>query len=537
MKNRKFNILLIIAGVLLGLSSCNDFLTEEPKSNLTPEQVFTDLKVLEPTVDGLYSSYRGAKAGRGGWALFLTGLDEAKQGIIQMGDQNLQSALDNYDGTLSGETSQIAEMWGKRWPIINSAARCIRGLELMIETETDEGALAHLTLLKANACFVRALCMFEMAMLWGEVPVIDIQDLNNAEVDMSKQSLPVVWQQIFDDFTFAAQNLDKGKQTGSRATQGAAIAMLGKLYLYAPEESTFRDYTKAIGYFEQIINNYSLTPSYATIFDELTPPEFNLPESIFEIDFRCNDSGRSGWQWDMGSRTMASLSFGEGCYLGGYDVVLPTEYAYKMRSEGGVWEEGDLRRTVNVRYEYTYQRVTYTEVSWGADELDPHIKKWEDRRVDGFTPADLAAEAINGRSFYRSGKNYLMLRYADIMLCYAECLNEVGRTSEAINLVNKVRERAWGGTLPADKAWNGVSQAQFRIDILDERMRELCFEGWRRMDLIRTQQFKKLISERNPWAKEKGTIQDYHMRYPIPNVEIRNNVYMTNEDQNPGYVQ
>lgn len=113
-----------------------------------------------------------------------------------------------------------------------------------------------------------------------------------------------------------------------------------------------------------------------------------------------------------------------------------------------------------------------------------------------------------------------MLRYADVLLCYAECLNELGETGQANTIVNQVRARAWGGTLPNEMAWN-YGQDEFRTQIMNERIRELCFEGWRRMDLIRTGKFVELIKERNSWAKKSGTIKDFHMRYPIPDTEIK----------------
>lgn len=83
-------------------------------------------------------------------------------------------------------------------------------------------------------------------------------------------------------------------------------------------------------------------------------------------------------------------------------------------------------------------------------------------------------------------------------------------------------------------AWN-YGQDEFRTQIMNERIRELCFEGWRRMDLIRTGKFVELIKERNSWAKKSGTIKDFHMRYPIPDTEIKNNDDISEEDQNPGY--
>jgi hypothetical protein len=508
--------------------SCSDFLDQMPKTSLTETQVYTDLKIAEPAIDGLYTLFSNAKAGRAGLTFQLLGLDESKQGIVQMMDAS-QSGLDYYDGNLNPTSSQIDEMWTRRYKIVPNAAKAIAGLDaIAAKTEADDTeTLELIKLLKGHASFVRALTMFEVAMYWGEVPVIEITDLNETRLELSRKPLDVVWKQIFDDFTYASQALPDVKQTGPRATKGAAIAMLGKLFMYAPVESGYRDFEKAKGYFEQIIPKYSLESNYATLFEEYGRCEFNSNESIFEIDYKCNSQGPNYWQWDMGSRTLAAL--GESCYIAGYDVALPTEYAYKSTEEGGVWETGDKRKAVSIRTDWEYQHVTYTVPSWGADELDPHIKKWEDRRLDKQTSNTLAAEATSGRSMYWSGKNYLLLRYADVLLCYAECLNELGQTASAITEANKVRTRA-GVT-----AWSGLSQEQFRVNILDERMRELCFEGWRRMDLIRTGKFVELIKARNPWAKEKGTIQEFHKRYPIPNNVILNNQDISREDQNPGY--
>ncbi len=531
---KKINIVLLAVASLFGSYSCSDFLDERPQGALTPDQVYKDLGILERTVDGLYKSFRDSKVQRQGFTFYLIGTDEAQQGIKEVLTYASQPGLDYYNGQLNSESDRISNMWQSKWPIINTASLSVCGLSVLEQSETDEAKLKRIKILKANASFMRAMSMFELAMYWGEVPVIEITDLNQTEIDRSRRPLTEVWKQIFEDFKYASENLDEGKQTGDRATRGAAVAMLGKVCMYAPQESGYRDFQEAIGYFEQINDGrYSLEPSYATLFDEWGTLEFNSAESIFEINYEPNDNGRSGWQWDFGSKTLGQAGYSEECYLGGWDVIMPTVYAYSMKDDGGVWEDGDLRKNVNLRYEWIYDGKTYTVPTDAADELDPHVKKWEDRRIDKFAPA---YPNVSNRSYYRVGKNYPMIRFADVLLCYAECLNETGKTADAINVVNnQVRKRAWGGTLPADKEWKGLSQEQFKEEMMNERMRELCFEGWRRMDLIRTGSFVKLIKERNRWAKESNTIQEYHMRYPIPNTEINNSTDITEEDQNPGY--
>lgn len=516
-KIHKLAIACLLTGTM-GMTSCSDFLDQEPKSAITKEEALT-LENIGPTVDGLYSAFRDSKSGREGLTFSLLGLDESKQGIVQMDDAG-QAGLDLYNGQLNPMSTQVDKMWSKRRPMVIAAATAIDALDALDKKAENDDAKARIQQLRAESCFIRALVMMELTMYWGEIPVIDIAKM----IDSARHPLNEVWGQIIDDFTFAAKTLknEYGTTGQMRATSGAAWAMLGKAYMSAPVESGYRDFDLARKSFEEMMDRYSLEPDFAKLFDENL--EFNTPESIFELDYN-NLVNMNHWQFDMGSRTV-DANFGNGCYFTGYDVALPTAYAYKTKAEGGIWEDGDLRKDESIRYDFTYLGVTLTEVSWGADELDPHIKKYEDERTDQFN-GSLA-------NMWYSGKNFIFLRYADVLLCYAECLNELGETGQANTIVNQVRTRAWGGTLPNQYAWN-YSQEEFRVQILDERIRELCFEGWRRMDLIRTGKFVELIKERNPWAKQSGTIKDFHMRFPIPDTEIKNNSDIPEEDQNPGY--
>ncbi|MDR1682648.1 MAG: RagB/SusD family nutrient uptake outer membrane protein, partial [Candidatus Symbiothrix sp.] len=152
----------------------------------------------------------------------------------------------------------------------------------------------------------------------------------------------------------------------------------------------------------------------------------------------------------------------------------------------------------------------------------PHIKKFEDKRTS---------------DFYNTGKDFFLLRYADILLLYAECLNEEGATAAAVKIVNeKVRTRAYGGSLPDEYKWDeAMSQTDFREKIMDERMRELCFENWRRMDLLRTGKFVEYINARNRWAKASGGPKAYQQLFPVPLVEIEQNENISREDQNPEF--
>ena len=102
--------------------------------------------------------------------------------------------------------------------------------------------------------------------------------------------------------------------------------------------------------------------------------------------------------------------------------------------------------------------------------------------------------------------------------------------------MNKVRERAFGFHLPADKAWSeSMSQSQFRTDIMTERVRELFGERWRRFDLVRTGKLIEAALAHNKWTKRSGTAQAYNAVWPIPQTEINQNEDISQEDQNEGY--
>ncbi|MDR1225351.1 MAG: RagB/SusD family nutrient uptake outer membrane protein [Prevotellaceae bacterium] len=527
MKNikSKVRILTSIAAVamVVNATSCSDFLDQESQIALKEEDVFNDIENIAPLVDGLYTTYRNLRAGREGLMINL-GTDESQQGNFQLISEMEQSGMDKYNGLLSPTSPQVAAIWSKRWPVVSTAAKAIDVLGLL--KQTDE-----VKVLTSEAHFFRALAMFELSMFFGEIPIVDIARVTDAK----RRPLSEVWTYIIEDFKLAANNLPATHINKKRATSGAAWAMLGKAYMSAPEASGLRDYAKAKGAFEQMMERYSLVPSYAILFaNDRTPDVFqsNTSESIFELQFNNIWPDVNYWEFDCGSRAVDAY-FGQGCYFSGYDLLLPTPFAYKPLADGGIWEDGDQRKEVNLRYDFTYNGVTpdLSKTSWTetTDELEPHIRKFEDIRTD----KDHGSIA----NMWNSGKNHPLIRLADIYLLYAECLYRTGATGaegDHFAYVQKVRNRAFGGIAPAMPQTSG----DFIKDLMDERVRELCFEGWRRLDLLRTDLFVELVSKRNKWTNQEhggANIPDFYMRWPIPDDEIKTNDDMGAGDQNPGY--
>lgn len=536
-KGLKYTALCTVAWAFaMNISSCSDFLKVEPTGSVTEEEAYKHVNVVEKLVLGLYKDYRGCKVGRNGLMTNL-GNDETQQGNYQLISSGDQAGMDKYNGQLNPTSQQVASIWNNRWPAIVTAAKVVFAAN---KTTEDPKKAAQLL---GEASFIRGLLMFELSMYWGEIPIIDMD--RTEELGLGPQPLKDVWTYIINDLKAATESLpDSYDGQPQRATVGAAWAMLGKAYMSAPIETGFRDFEEADKCFAKVLGNsrYELLPKYADIFRYDKP---GSKESLFELQFEPKLNSNM-WEFDCGSRACDTW-FGQECSFAGYDFLVPTPFAYKTVAEGGIWEEGDLRKNEALRYDFTYKTKKYSETGeyemvtpdlsktqWTGttDELEPHIKKFEDYRTD-------ALSGFGFNNMYYSGKCFSLIRLADVVLLHAECLNEMGQTSEAVQVVNnEIRTRAWGGTLPEDKKWStGMGQDEFRSKIMDERFRELCFEGWRRIDLLRTDNFIKLIKERNRWAKESGTIQDFHKRYPIPETEIKTNDAFSPEDQNPGYTK
>ena len=508
----------------VGLSSCSDFLTEDSQTAISEDKMFSDLEYTETNLKAIYTSWRNTFKDRYLWEM-MVGTDEIQSGAFQALKSGMErGALDAYDANLNSENSYTSEQWTMRWPIVSAAAKIVKVLQ-----EGDDLVVGEKrSQIYGEACFIRGSLEMELAMYWGEVPIIDLARID--DLGYGRQPLKDVWAFIINDLQEAVKYCPETNDPG-RATTYAAAMMLGKALMAAPESTGLRDFAAAKQALEKVVNGPFQLVDYYDLWDYSTP---NTKESIFEWQFSPVWPDNNQVQFQIGSRAVATW-FGDVCYYSGYDHALPTEYAYSDVADGGLWEDGDIRKEESMRFDFTYYGKTpdLSMIQWedlgdDYDELKPHIKKYEDFRTD-------AHSGLGYNNMWYSGKNMPYLRLADAILLYAECLNELGQTAQACQEVNKVRSRAWEFDLPSEYAWSGLSQDQFRTKIMDERMRELFGERWRRCDLIRTGKVVELGKARNKWTKKSGTIDAYNVRWPIPLTEIDQNDDISPEDQNEGY--
>ena len=509
---------LVICTILaLSLSSC-DFLSQEPQTSLSPEQLVLSIDNMQPYINGIYYSWRDTRINRKGFFLML-GLDETQQGEYQVRTDAQQAALDKYDGFYSPDNNAIAQLWSVRWRVAVLASEALYNLKLITPTTKQDSTL--LNSLTGQALFYRASVMLEMAQYWGGLPIPTIE--GGTVVTGGRETLLKTYQLIETDLLTAIELLPETRPSDGRIpTKWAAHTILARLYMSAWEDTGFRSYSKAKKHLQAVVDSgvYSLMPNYADLWN----PEVSCEqEAIFTFYFNNVWPDTNELQWYTGSRAVSS---DPNCAIGGYDLLIPTAYARSYKTDGGIWEEGDLRRDESIRYDFKYKGKSPAQVAgFGEDQLLPHIKKYEDWRIDG------------EKSFYETGKYVYYIRYADVLLLLAECMNETDSTAQAVALVNQVRTRAWDATLSATAEWSVSSKEEFRKNLMDERIRELLCEGWRRMDLMRQgkQTYITEVKDKNPWAKANATLDEHHLLFPIPNTEIKTNTSIDILDQNPGY--
>lgn len=513
---------LSLLGVAFSLCACSDFLDQTNETALTQEQVMNDVNLVETSVKSIYSNWKENYRDENCW-LTLVGTDEIQCGALNAMKEGtaVSAAWDWNCGYLNSNNEKVKKLWDSRMQVIAETTKFITPI---IKQQPEQGS--HLEELLGELSFIRGFLNYQCTMFWGRIPVIDGSE------DYARKSEKEVWQFIIDDFTRATKAPDTN-ETG-RASKWVGYAMLGKAYMSAPEHTGLRDFQKAAQAYSEIVNSglFRLTAHFADLFDYTKQV---TEEVLLAHTFSPARGYANQVQFQIGSRAVQNW-FTDACSFAGYDKAVPTHYAYSLQSEGGLWEEGDTRYAASLRTDFTYNGVTpdLSTLVWEGlgddhDELLPHIKKYEDPRTD-------ANAGLNINNMWLSGKDIPVIRYADILLSYAECLNEIDNQNAALQYVNEVRSRAHVAT------WSSMSKEEFRKEIMDERMRELFAENWRRFDLIRTGTWKELVCQRNKWTArsvEAGTFVESNMRFPIPQTELNQNTDMRTEngamDQNEGY--
>jgi starch-binding outer membrane protein, SusD/RagB family len=383
-----------------------------------------------------------------------------------------------------------------------------------------------------EAKFLRGFFYYYLATLWGNVPVM-LKTSTPTDYPSTTQQADV-YAQAEKDLTDAAAVLPEtydGSNVG-RATKGAAYGMLGKCYMQ------MHDYAQAQQAFDWFINGngkniYSLVTNYRANFLEASE---NNTESVFEIQNAVNPTDNHDDDTQGNSDNLNT-----GTSIPPFFAPRPIGFTDGQARRWCVWEFLAEKTTGGGRD----PRVDATFLYDSTDVRGPNFsmiygQSFASRNYSNASGDPIAVatthtvyfrkfldDALIDYEYFHSGNNYRYLRYADILLQYAEALNAQGQTTQAYPYVDKVRARAGLPALSVVKP--GLSQTQFLAQLKHERVTELCGEGHRWEDLVRWGDLSTALAARDAGF---ANYQDKYALLPIPQYDIDVNPKLK---QNPGW--
>ena len=539
MKNLK-NLSLIVVLCSLCLTSCKDYLTEiEPGTTLL-EDFYTSTAAAKQNVTGCYVplmwEYNNTYCSE--WFIGDIASDDALKGGGSTTD--MADAYDIENWRTTDQNTILLDFYRAQYQGIGRCNLALEYIGKMAIGIDEEFTPEMKNRLLGEVHFLRAYYYFRLVRVFAGVP-LTLEVLRSSDQwGMPRASVDAVYNQILEDLTFAQENLwVKSKYDASdlgRATKGAAQAMLMKVNLYMASpfwqkqgvtKSAADCYADAKAWGDSIITSgeYSLCANYENNF---TVEGENGPESVFEIQYAevaWGDYGE-GFGFTAGSFTQILTRSRNSEIGGGWGFNHPTQNLYDE------FETGDPRRDVAILIPSTAIVDSYQEQSdenyAGNTMLNNKYGMYRDPASVGGGYGKWSLHASRGPL------NNKQIRYADVMLMYAEACLGTGDAGTAKTYIDDVRARV--GLAPCAAADDAT--------LRHERRCELAMEGHRWFDLVRWEGVdgNGLKAHMDAYkATETVEAQSYmnefvagkHELFPIPQEERQLNP--THMDQNPGY--
>lgn len=358
----------------------------------------------------------------------------------------------------------------------------------------------------AEARFMRAFYHMQLLLNWEKIVNRDVYITSSGELDKAMSERPDSWNFIVDDLQKAGADLPQKRPADNlgRATSGSAYAYLGFAYLTMaseqPEKKT--EYlNEALKAFDNV-KGYELESNFLSMFNGTNK---NCKESIFEIQFSMS-SVSGAWYRTYLHKWIGTSAFG------GWDEIAPSQALMNEFKKEGKLNNGMYDARL---YESVYFNDPYFNDGTGK-VYDYDFKDWvkdpEERdrvlQFRKFMPPTKAA-----LSQKHTDVNIPLMRYANVLLMKAEALNDLGRTGEAIPLINDVRRVH--GNMPA---MTGTTQAEVQAQIEHERMIEFPMENLRWYDLRRWGKTAEAMAAIGRTGFDKSKLF-----YPTPQTELNSN--------------
>lgn len=573
--------LLLLAAATMGMTSCNSWIDEDPEGLITPDKVGSDETAVNQWVTGTYSKWIDDIFRWGYWPRVL----ELDNDYISGPDWCMSSL---GAGNFQGDVDVVDALWNGCYGLIQRANEAQREIEKMdgLNEAFKNNAIGELKFNKAFAYFL-------LVRAYGAIPIQDEQE--GGEQSKPRTSVDSVYHYIISNLEDAAQmmykNTDSSYKTG-HANAGSAAGLLAKVYATAassamPEgtEVTVRTgqaYTgsgsskayaplRSMTFHKQAVSGYENLDSHA-LYTEAA----RWAKAV--IDGQYGDYALLPYNqlWEKANANASEFMFSVGSVSGNdtYKNAIHTYYEGYQTAPGsdfiqdGGWigntrhwydlfDRQDYRITAGVKHRW---RV-HTQQESNTGFYYPYDEEY----CDSATGYNLAGQQVgqprgiygDGVSYYYSmdsqclafttkyadvtndaiqnaDVNWPFLRYADVILIYAEAENELGNGEEAVTYLNQIRARSNANW--AYLSGNGAvdTQVKRRSAIIEERAKEFACEADRRWDLIRwgiyLDAMNAVVSDDAGISKTRSS---RNLLYPIPADEINTNKNI--HGNNPGW--
>lgn len=529
MKRNIRSMIFISAMGLCTVSCSEDFLDTTPSSSLNEANYFKTIPELESALYACYSlttayysePWMFSHIGFPLFALGDVGSDDSETGG---GDPTFEteSAFQEISMSRQATDNFISWFW---WSMnYDLIAKCNLVIDKSIELLKDPDLeTKKIEVITDQARFFRAFGFYNLVTMFGAVPM-PTHFLRPDELDLDRTSDSILWKQIEQDLMDASDLPSKSEWGESgRISKGAVNALLGKAYMWQEK------YKEAIETYALVIESgeYSLMEDYGAVFRHDAE---HGQESIFEFQHAIGTDGSDMTTWLWIFSLPSDRGAGNGWGFGNPTQDLVDEF-----------EAGDPR---------LMHTVIFMEDEFPSSFVDDGIYIVENKGSHtGYTSRKswIPAEERTSWHPWNLDRNWRYCRYAEVLLFYAEALNEEGDTDKAKTYLNKIRARAretpktdperlsclWDSTFTGELLpdISTSDPEELRRAIWHEQRVELAMEGHRRWILLRTKRFK----ERMEIAKgAKGcAVADHEWLLPINPTEVKHS--KDRIKQNPGY--
>lgn len=473
-------IMSIIA--LIFMVSCSeDFIELSPVDTISVDVLYKTDKDFKDALVGVYGGFQNQYQN-----MYLFGDmrgDDSWDELVKF----TAAAVDNF--TLNNDDPLLRDTWRNYYVVINRANTILSKIE-----KADVSIVTNKEHYIGEAKFLRALAYFDLVRIFGDVPMATTNLTIEEAYKTGREKVDKIYDEVILKDLLEAESKLPEKYSGAnvgRATKGAAKALLGKAYL------TRKNFTKAEAKLQEVTTmGYALLPNYNDLFN-YTKNEHHS-EYIFDIEYEQGIGEGNCFTNNFTPKNPALAKF-YGVTGGQNGNNNPPQTLF------AIFVPEDLRKEITAANGHTNEKGEFIPLIPTSNDVATFTKKYMVRLLancDG--PA-----------------NWKVLRYADVLLMYAEALNENGKTNEALGYLNQVRDRA------GLEGYFGLTKDDAREKIYLERRLELSFEGHRWFDLVRT---GRALSVMQPYG-----MQPHMTIFPIP----LNQIQLINDPvifpQNPGY--